>query len=104
MVQKLLLAVILVLTLVGCISIQGNVFKDSNFNRIRVGMMEQEIIELLGPPNSISDIGNGTYLLQWIYVYGTGIGIGGGRHVALLFGADGRLIKIQHQFKTGPGL
>jgi len=36
-----------------------------------------------------------------MYSYGTPVS-GGGRHIAILFGPERRVIKITHQFKTGP--
>lgn len=75
----------------------GNYFTIDDFNKIRTGMLEEEVISILkSNPNSRSDMGNGTYLLQWMYVYGTLVG-GGSKHIALLFGADRRFIKTTHQ-------
>lgn len=80
---------------------RGNVFSDDDFNRIKPGMLEEEVISILKTnPNSRSELANGKYLLQWMYSYGTPVG-GKARHIALLFGPDRRLIKISHQFGTG---
>jgi hypothetical protein len=43
----------------------------------------------LGTPTSINDIGNKTILLQWIDYSQSVV------HVAILFGADGRMIRLQ---------
>jgi len=52
---------------------------------------KDDAIVKLGPPNSISDV-RGQTLLQWIDYHNPAI------HVAILFGADGRMIEVQHVF------
>lgn len=50
--------------------------------------------EKLGRPNAYSALANGQMLLQWIDVY-TANPI----HVAIVFGADGRMIRVQQVFE-----
>ncbi|MGH9782364.1 MAG: hypothetical protein ACRD33_11170 [Candidatus Acidiferrales bacterium] len=42
----------------------------------------------------MSNEANGDQLLQWQYVYGTAVGVGGGAHAAILFGPDGKMIRV----------
>lgn len=53
------------------------------------GMTSAQIISAVGNPSSESSMAHGQYLLQW---QGTGC------HMALLFGPDGKLLKITHQY------
>ncbi len=97
---KLIAIGLIFISCISCVTM-GNTFSDDDFNKIITGMTEEEVISILKTnPNSRSEYPNGTYLLQWMYSYGTPVG-GGGRHIALLFGPDHRLIKITHQFRTG---
>lgn len=51
---------------------------------------------VLGPPNSISDAGGDTQLLQWIDAKPLG-----GGHIAILFRrSDGRMVRVTHQHFT----
>ncbi len=52
------------------------------------GKTSEEIISAVGQPTSISSMAHGQRLLQWQAT---------GCHMALLFGADDRMIKITHQ-------
>jgi hypothetical protein len=54
---------------------------------------KDDAVAKLGPPNGITDV-RGQTLLQWIDVYHSPA-----IHVAILFGADGRMIEVQHVFK-----
>lgn len=96
--KKLFFIGILLFTLQNCTTI-GNVFDEDGFNKIQIGMLEKEIITLLKTdPVSRSELANGTYLLQWMYTTGSMFGAKS-HHIALLFGADNKLIKITHQTK-----
>lgn len=53
---------------------------------------KEEAIAKLGAPNSVSDM-RGQTLVQWIDVTS-----GSPIHVAIIFGADGRMVKVQHVF------
>jgi hypothetical protein len=49
----------------------------------------EEVIAAVGRPTSISAMASGQTLLQWQAT---------GCHMALLFGVDGRFVKITHQY------
>ena len=53
------------------------------------GKTADEIVAAVGRPNSVSSMASGSALLQWQAT---------GCHMALLFGPDGKLVKITHQF------
>lgn len=53
------------------------------------GKTADEIIAVVGRPTSISSMAGNATLLQWQAT---------GCHMALLFGADGKLVKITHQY------
>src|SRR5260221_6900713 len=53
------------------------------------GKTSDEIIAAVGNPSSMSSMAHDQTLLQWQET---------GCHMALLFGPDGKLLKITHQF------
>jgi len=53
------------------------------------GKTADEIIAVVGNPSSISSMAAGRTLLQWQAT---------GCHMALLFGPDGKMVKITHQY------
>jgi hypothetical protein len=53
------------------------------------GRTADEIVAVVGRPSSISSMAFGQTLLQWQAI---------GCHMALLFDADGRFVKITHQY------
>jgi len=53
------------------------------------GKTEGEIIAVVGPPSSVSSMAFGQSLLQWQAT---------GYHIALLFDAGGRFLKITHEY------
>lgn len=52
------------------------------------GKTADEIIARVGPPTSRSAMANGQWLLQWQAT---------GYHIALLFDAEGRVLKLTHE-------
>ena len=88
------------LTLAGCVYQQlGTRFDPELISRLTPGIStEQDAINLLGKPAALSTNADGSQLLQWQYVYGTAIGIGGGAHAAILFGRDGKMIRVTQLF------
>jgi hypothetical protein len=54
---------------------------------------KDEAIARLGTPQSISAMPAGASLLQWIDNYSAAP-----IHVAIMFGADGRMIRVEHVF------
>lgn len=56
------------------------------------GRSAHDIVSQVGPPNSRSDNGDGTYLLQWMAT---------GYHIALLFDGQGTCLGVTHEFAGG---
>lgn len=103
--KTLVIALLLLplLFLTSC-TVVGNVYKHENVEQLEPGMSEQEVIAILGAgPSSRSVAGDG-YLLQWQYSYGTALATGGGRHVAVRFSNDNKMVEITHDTRIGSGL
>ena len=83
------------IVLSACFYVQtGNRFDMADVRAMRPGVTtEAQAVAKLGKPASFTDMGNGTHLDQWMYVYGSVIG-GGGAHAGLIFGDDGKLVRI----------
>jgi hypothetical protein len=78
----------------------GRSFDIDAVNKLVPGVStEQDAIQLLGKPTEINTRPDGTELLQWIYAYGTVTG--DGSHVAILFGADKKIIQVTHVVPSG---
>jgi hypothetical protein len=95
---KVFIAATTALALSACVYMQhGSTFDIDAVNKLVPGVStEQDAIQLLGKPAAIDTRPDGTEVLQWIYVYGTAIGVGGGSHVAILFGSDKKMIQVTH--------
>lgn len=96
MIRLFLLAVCLALG--GCFYAQsGNAFDINQVNTLQAGVSSsQDAVNLLGNPASVTNYNDGTQLLQWIYAYGTSSGKSGASHAAVLFGKDGKMIRVTH--------
>lgn len=55
------------------------------------GKTKDEIIAVVGPPNSSSAMADGGQLLQWLQA---------GYHIAIAFDANGIFVGIQHEFSA----
>lgn len=87
------------LTLGGCIS-SGTKFDTVDIQTLIPGVTTRdEAIERFGQPMSVSNNHDGTVLLQWMWseaIYITAEG----RHLAVLFDRNGKMIRITHQSRT----
>ena len=90
--KRNILLLVFALMLPACVYQQhGNSFDVAAINELQPGIStQQDAIEKLGKPMAVSTQADGSQLLQWQYVYGTAIGVGGGAHAAILFGPDER--------------
>jgi outer membrane protein assembly factor BamE (lipoprotein component of BamABCDE complex) len=78
----------------------GNRFDASAINQLVPGVSTKEdAITKLGQPTAVSTNADGSQVLQWYYVFGTAIGVGGGAQAAILFGSDGKMIRVTHLFQ-----
>ena len=99
--MRLRLVVTSLLLLSACVYQQnGNRFDADALKQFQPGTTtEQDAIAKLGQPMAVSTYANGNRLLQWQYVYGTAIGVGGGAHAAILFSPDGKMIRVAHLWR-----
>lgn len=89
-----------VLALSACLYTQhASSFDIDAVNKLVPGVStKQDAIQLLGNPTETNTRADGTELLQWIYPYETARG---GAHVAILFGADKKVIQVTHVVPSG---
>ena len=81
--------------LAGCASI-GHDFDISKTSQLSPGVStEADARQLLGEPLTVEkNPANGHDLLVWQYAYGTGLGTGGGKKLAISFDEKGKMIAI----------
>ena len=92
-------ALALSLPLAGCMT-SGVKFTMAEVESLQPGVTtKDEAIALLGKPTSRSTMADGSELLQWMYSEAIYIAAES-RHVAILFGRDGRMLRITHQAET----
>lgn len=95
--MKALISAALAICLSGCITI-GHKFDPAGADRLTPGTSTMsDAIAVLGPTTAMSAGPNGSTLLQWQYSQGTLVG-GSGAHLAILFDADGKMIRVTHRF------
>jgi len=69
-----------------------NIADPHRYNELAPGVSTTaDAIRTLGDPNSYAAMPQGQTLLQWIDFHGAH-----GIHLAILFGADGRMTRVQH--------
>ena len=87
------------LVLAGCMTV-GNKFDPALVDRLEPRVSTTaDAIALLGKPGAESTNADGSKLLQWQYAQGTPVG-GSGAHVAVLFDATGRMVRVTHRSST----
>lgn len=86
------------LILAACVYQQhGNRFDAAVVRSLQPGITtEEDAIAKLGKPSAASRMADGGRLLQWQFVYGTAVGVGGGAHAAILFGPDRKMVRVTH--------
>lgn len=87
----------LLISLGGCTTV-GNKFDIAKADQLQPGRSTMsEAVQLLGPPTAQSTGQNNATLLQWQYSQGTLVGASGA-HLAVLFGPDGKMVRVTHKF------
>lgn len=87
-------------SLVACMTI-GSKFDLAKTDQLTPGVSTMsDAIQLLGPVRAESTWQNNSKLLQWQYVQGTPVA-GSGAHLAILFDASGKMVRITHKSSTG---
>ena len=97
---RTLAVALLAVWLAACMTI-GSKFDLSKVDQLTPGVSTMsDAIQLLGPVRAESTLQNNSKLLQWQYVQGTPVG-GSGAHLAILFDASGKMVRITHKSSTG---
>ncbi len=97
--MKTPIAILFMALLFGCTTI-GQKFDPALANALQPGASSiADAIAVLGTPAAESYSANGSRLLQWQYAQGTPFG-GSGAHLAILFDADGSMIRVIHKHQT----
>ena len=99
--RTLAVAAALAITLpLGACMTSGVKFTMAEVQSLQPGVTtKEEAIALLGKPTSRSAMANGAELLQWMYTEVVYIA-SDSRHVGILFGPDGRMVRIAHQYEN----
>lgn len=97
----LAVATALALTLpLGACMTSGVKFTMAEVQSLQPGVTtKEEAIARLGKPTARSSMGDGSELLQWMYTEVVYIA-SDSRHVSILFGPDGRMVRIAHQYEN----
>ena len=81
--------IIATLLMLSACATQGNNFKMADVNAMRPGVTTvTDATTELGKPKAYSDFGNGSTLIQWMYLSPFG-----GKHVAILF-KDNKMVRV----------
>lgn len=77
----------------------GHRFNADAVNQLAPGVTTmEEAIRAVGPPTARSTMAGGSTLLQWQHIRTNGLtGRGESSHVAVLFGPDGKMVRVTHQ-------
>ena len=74
----------------------------SKASQLRPGVTTMdEAIRLMGPPKSRSDMAASGVLLQWMEMT-RGFASAKAAHVAVLFDASGKMVRITHEYRSDP--
>src|SRR6516165_450675 len=81
----------------------GHPFDSEIVSQLQPGVStERDAIDKLGPPSATLappaafNYADGRKLLQWVYVHRVPIGISSEARAAILFDADGKMIRVAH--------
>ena len=89
------LAVALVLLTSGCYEQRGKRFGPEEVGQLQPGVStERDAIDKFGPPSGVFNYAGGSKLLNWQYVHGIPIGTTSEARAAILFDADGKMIRV----------
>jgi hypothetical protein len=88
---RALLAVAVTFALAACVSMGTN-YDPNRVSALHAGMMESEVVALLGRPNAIATNANGQRVLVWLHSTGSMFGASA-RSLSLVFGPDDRLLE-----------
>lgn len=93
--MKKYLTIGIALTLAGCAS--GTNYNPASVSQLQPGMSKEQVIQMLGKPNSVMTMPNGQTALVWARAKVSPFGASS-RSVSLMFDANGKLLqKYQSQ-------
>jgi hypothetical protein len=91
------LAVALALLTSGCYEQRGKRFGPEEVGQLQPGVStERDAIDKFGAPSAVFNYAGGSKLLNWQYVHGIPIGTTSEARAAILFDADGKMIRVAH--------
>jgi len=79
------------LLLAGCASVGSN-YDPNAVSQLRAGMPKDEVVRLLGKPNTVTTMPNGQTALGWVHSSASVFNVSS-RSVSLIFDANGRLLQ-----------
>ena len=85
------LSFIAALALTGCASVGSN-YDPNTVSQLQPGMHKEEVIRLLGKPNSVTTLPHGQVALGWVHSTASVLGATA-RSVSLIFDGDGKLLQ-----------
>lgn len=85
----------------GCASM-GTKFDPAAVASLQPGMTKDEVFARLGKPNGTAFMPDGREIDSWVYSHANGLtGSANARTASVIFGADGRLIRVGSVGQTG---
>lgn len=79
------------LLLAGCASVGSN-YDPNTVSQLHAGMSKEEVVRLLGKPNTVTTMPNGQTALGWVHSSASVFNVSS-RSVSLIFDANGRLLQ-----------
>jgi len=77
----------------------GTNYDPREVDRLQPGMSKSDVLSRLGPPNSTTTTADGSEIVVWLHSQGSMLGASA-RSVGLLFGKDGRLVRVINTTET----
>ena len=87
--MKHYLHIVPALLLAGCASVGSN-YDPNAVSQLHAGMAKEEVVRLLGKPNTVTTMPNGQTALGWVHSTASPFSASA-RSVSLIFDADGKL-------------
>jgi ABC-type uncharacterized transport system auxiliary subunit len=88
--MKKCLTISVALMLAGCAS--GTNYNPASVSQLQPGIPREEVVKMLGKPNSVTTMANGQTILVWARAKVSPFGASS-RSVSLMFGPDGKLLQ-----------
>lgn len=79
------------LALAGCASVGSN-YDPNAVSQLHAGMSKEEVVRLLGKPNTVTTMPNGQVAMGWVHSTAS-VFSASARSVSLIFDANGKLLQ-----------